>query len=725
MAYQANRDGNQNEKNVGADRVRGTANVLKHSANPYAKAAGVATSVADKVTKGKSSEFLASKMPKVLTNEHDLGKKLRDAASMRGYQNVPKSSNNSEDKQDNKSPASSRSSSSETSNDNKEDKEDKKDNPAKGVLSFLGKAAMVKTILFFTPILFIGVILCSATSGLSEVIGNFNDLFGISAITGGETGNVNASMSPEQQEFYERVNQVKLTLQSQGKNVDVLKIVSVFTALKNNKANIDYSSITTAQIEEVANSMLLNNQYDETTFKNNLKNNIIPKYLPNSTSKDSIVNEIIKSVSDYNDLVGTTDVNSNSSSSSNCVSTDTCNYSLKGFSISGKGNILESLNISNLYVRLMQCGVGNGHNYGGTFGKALANEELVPFEKYILGVAYNKYDSSTPNEAIKAQMVADRSFILGRHADLGGWRTLKKENGRWILQAASCTQDRVYCDPDKGCSSNDAEWGMVHSGLNNVNGYSKQPLSESSTLRNLAKEVAGEVLADKQGYVVYTNSNSTDWNKFVSLANKGYNYKQILVEVYNQGNRNYGVSNLLKGSCSKTTSCQASGDYASWRQNQGPWVNVRLGSSGRTIKQIGCLATSVAILIAKSGVQTNVTPFNPGTFVKAMSKAGGFGSYGDMMYGPVSSVAPNFRYAGQVYVLGEPESQKLLTLGNLLYTGYYVVAEVKGNTGQHWVAVDSIQNGVINMMDPGTNSTNMWKTYPSRNTSRFVYFKAN
>ena len=53
------------------------------------------------------------------------------------------------------------------------------------------------------------------------------------------------------------------------------------------------------------------------------------------------------------------------------------------------------------------------------------------------------------------------------------------------------------------------------------------------------------------------------------------------------------------------------------------------------------------------------------------------------------------------------------------------MAEVKGNTGQHWVAVDSIQNGVINMMDPGTNSTNMWKTYPSRNTSRFVYFKAN
>ena len=177
MAYQANRDGNQNEKNVGADRVRGTANVLKHSANPYAKAAGVATSVADKVTKGKSSEFLASKMPKVLTNEHDLGKKLREAASMRGYQNVPKSSNNSEDKQDSKSPASSRSS-SETSNDNKEDKEEKKDNPVKGVLSFLGKAAMMKAILFLgLPILIIALFICLIVNGVSGVLGNFTDFF--------------------------------------------------------------------------------------------------------------------------------------------------------------------------------------------------------------------------------------------------------------------------------------------------------------------------------------------------------------------------------------------------------------------------------------------------------------------------------------------------------------------------------------------------------------------
>jgi len=748
VAYQANRDGSQIDKNVDAERVHMAAKVLKKSPNPYVRAAGITADVAHKVTGGRSSKFIASKMPKDLSGGQDLGKKLRDAASLRGFQSVPKSSNNSEDKQDDKSPASSRSSkdsskgssndsskgsSNDSSIDNKKDKDkkdkdkDKKeDNPAKGVLSFLGKAALFKVIIALGVLLIFAIIICLIVSAFSGVLGDFNDAIGINTVLGGETGNVNFSPADKaQQDFYERVNKVKLSFQSQGKNVDPLKIVAVFHVLKKNKANIDYSTITSSQIEEVANSMFLNNQYDETIFKYNLKNTIIPKYLPNS-STDIIINEIFKYVSDYNDLVGATDVNanSNSSSSSNCVSTDTCTYSLKGFSIPGKGNISENLNISNLYVRLMQCGIGNGHNYGGTFGKALENEELVPFEKYILGVAYHKYESGTPSEAIKAQMVADRSFILARHADLGGWRTLKKENGRWILQAASCTQDRVYCDPDKGCSSNDVEWGMVHSGLNNASGYSKQPLSELSPLRSLAKEVAGEVLANK-GYVVYTNSNSNDWNKFVSLANKGYNYKQILMEVYNQGNRNYGVSTLLKGSCSKTTSCQASGDYASWRQNEGPWVNVKLGSSGKTIKQIGCLATSVAILIAKSGVQTNVTPFNPGTFVEAMSKVGGFGSSGDMMYGPVSFVAPNFRYVGSQNVLIYPEQMKLNKLINLLNSGYYVVAEVKGNTGQHWVAIDSVQNGVINMMDPGTNYTNMWKAYPSRNTSRFVYFKAN
>ena len=133
MAYQANRDGSQIDKNVDAERVHMAAKVLKKSPNPYVRAAGITADVAHKVTGGRSSKFIASKMPKDLSGGQDLGKKLRDAASLRGFQSVPKSSNNSEDKQDDKSPASSRSSndsskgsSNDSSIDNKKDK-DKKD----------------------------------------------------------------------------------------------------------------------------------------------------------------------------------------------------------------------------------------------------------------------------------------------------------------------------------------------------------------------------------------------------------------------------------------------------------------------------------------------------------------------------------------------------------------------------------------------------------------------
>lgn len=168
----------------------------------------------------------------------------------------------------------------------------------------------------------------------------------------------------------------------------------------------------------------------------------------------------------------------------------------------------------------------------------------------------------------------------------------------------------------------------------------------------------------------------------------------------------------------------SSGPYSTWKQYQGPWVNVKLGNSGKSIQNIGCAATSVAILIAKSGVPTTVE-LNPGTFVEKMSANGGFGSgscLGCINWAKASVVAPSFKYAGRISVAGYSREQKLSTLRTLLNSGKYVVAEVKGNTGEHWVAVDAIQGNNVLMMDPGSSSTNMWERYPWQNTSIYVYY---
>ena len=170
----------------------------------------------------------------------------------------------------------------------------------------------------------------------------------------------------------------------------------------------------------------------------------------------------------------------------------------------------------------------------------------------------------------------------------------------------------------------------------------------------------------------------------------------------------------------------STGEYTNWKQYTGPWTGVQLGSSGKNIHQIGCAATSVAILIAKSGVPTTVSPLNPGTFVEKLSQSGGFGSgscLGCINWGSAAAVAPSFRYVGRKYVLGFSLTEKLDTLSDLVNQGYYVVAEVKGNTGEHWVAIDGIQGNNVIMMDPGSTSTNLWQTYNWKNTSTYIYYR--
>lgn len=170
----------------------------------------------------------------------------------------------------------------------------------------------------------------------------------------------------------------------------------------------------------------------------------------------------------------------------------------------------------------------------------------------------------------------------------------------------------------------------------------------------------------------------------------------------------------------------STGEYSTWKQYTGPWTTVQLGASGKNIQQIGCAATSVSILIAKSGVPTTVGTLNPGTFVETLSQNGGFGSgacLGCINWASAASVAPSFRFVGRKYVLGFDREYKLNVLRELLNQGYYVVAEVKGNTGEHWVAIDTIQGSNIIMMDPGSTSTNLWQTYSWQNTSTYIYYR--
>ena len=583
---------------------------------------------------------------------------------------------------------------------------------------------MVKiSIIVLTPILLILLMVLIIVVAVLGTVSQITDLFGISIEFGLPSGEQTVNASDSGQAFYKRVHSVVDEYSQNNKSVDPLKIVSTYVVINFHDKDYDYDYMTISRIKEIADATIDENGiYSEEIFRSNLKNKIFKKYFPGKSenTREEYVEEVFKIISDYYEAIGY-------DKQQNCTALGACSYNIKGFYIYGKGNVNKNMNINSLKVRLMESGYASGHDYGGTFGKPLAGEELVDFEKYILGVAYAEIGSGVPDEAIKAQMVAARSYILARPTDMGGWRKIQQENGGYVIQVAASTQDQVYCDPDKGCSGTDGQWGMVHSGLSYAGNYKKNPLPSNSRLRTLANETEGELLVNSQGYVVYAGFTQKEQNIMINLAKQGYNYKQILLNIYNSSTRPLGASDITKMSCNNTAATCANGvtgDYASWKQYKGKWIDTPMGNSGRTIKNIGCLVTSVSMQIARSGVPTNIQgEFNPGTFVEYLNTHGGFASGGNLLWAGPTAAAPRFKFVNKMYVLGYSQQQKLNTLANLLNQGYYVVAEVKGNTGQHWVAVVSVDNGKITMMDPGSESTDMWGRYYWGNTSTFSYFK--
>lgn len=166
-----------------------------------------------------------------------------------------------------------------------------------------------------------------------------------------------------------------------------------------------------------------------------------------------------------------------------------------------------------------------------------------------------------------------------------------------------------------------------------------------------------------------------------------------------------------------------SGDFVNWRQTNPQWSSIKVGNSNKTMGNIGCLITSISILIDKSGTNIAIDPFNPGTFLEALNKTNGFDNEGSLQYAAVNRAVPNFEYVDRVMLNGKTKEEKYNTISSYHNKGYYLAVEVKGDTGQHWVAVMEASDGAVSIVDPSSNSTDLWTKYDYKNTSQFVYFR--
>ena len=508
--------------------------------------------------------------------------------------------------------------------------------------------------------------------------------------------------------YYDRLEEVRDEYNDEDKEFSELVITSTFSIMQNHIEDFSYDDMSKNRMREVADLMLNEAEHDdgsvtytakgEEAVKKSLADYFkdVDPSLPDVTCK-RMAEDVYDYVDDYLDFIGENETEGTNSTGNMCT------YDVNGEAVSG------------LKVRLMQAGsVGSLGHCGGTYGEPMEGEELVDFEKYVLGVAYAEIGEA-PEAAFKAQLIMARTFALQRPSSMNNANGLKlaQENGQWILQITNCVSDQVYCDPDKGCSKDgSSQYNMLYSGLDHSVTY-KGPLPEDSQLRTWAKEVAGKVLVDSSGDLVTTSYNSSRQNSISDMANAGYDYTDILVNIYGSG------VELTEANCTSDT-----GDWANWKQYNESWSNVPIGASGKNIRQIGCLATSISMLVAKSGVIStspdspfSESDFNPGTFVQTLNDNNGFTSGGALNWYSVTNILPNFKFVGKTTLSGMGKSDKLDTISSQLEKGYYCTVEVKGSTGQHWVAVDRVEGNTIYMYDPASTATDMWNQYNWSNTS--------
>ncbi len=170
------------------------------------------------------------------------------------------------------------------------------------------------------------------------------------------------------------------------------------------------------------------------------------------------------------------------------------------------------------------------------------------------------------------------------------------------------------------------------------------------------------------------------------------------------------------------TSVQAADtSYKTWKQTDDRWGDITMGTGGNTIRQVGCLVTSISMLMCHSG-SVSASDFSPAVLVKHLNNNGGFTSSGALYWSKVNGCVSSFSLSNwKVSMSGLSRAEKIALMTDYIENGYSVVISVR--YGNHWVALDRIEGEKVYMMDPGTNGSLLFDTYDEAGVDRLAIFK--
>lgn len=164
-------------------------------------------------------------------------------------------------------------------------------------------------------------------------------------------------------------------------------------------------------------------------------------------------------------------------------------------------------------------------------------------------------------------------------------------------------------------------------------------------------------------------------------------------------------------------------EYLSWSQMDPRWSSTPMGG-GATIRNSGCLLTSLAIMAMHSGSIdsaamanlgiSSVEQFNPGVLANAYSSVNGFSYDGAIQsWGTAHQLMPSITWGWDSYFDSSTKSGFISEIGGLMADGWHIIARVNAPYGAyHWVYIRAVDSNNVYMCDPAHDSDNLYDVYP-------------
>lgn len=325
----------------------------------------------------------------------------------------------------------------------------------------------------------------------------------------------------------------------------------------------------------------------------------------------------------------------------------------------------------------------------------------INFEEYVAGVvsAENGWYENGNIENLKAQAIASRTYALKRTnycqssiKSSQGAQVYKPTNNAAILRAVEETKGMILTYNGEIFSTEYDAFCV------------KSRSADSYTLRQPSQNYPGKYQVIPKSFVAemgsayvkmdYCYGHGRGMSQIGAryLQRQGYTYDQILSYYYPAG------VEIVRPSAANN-----------WKQYDSAWKNIKLGSS--TLGDVGCYVTSIAILIAQSGVKTTLgDDFNPGTFAEYLSSHGAFSSGGALQsFASMSGLLNSFASAIDYNVSAE-------NISRYIQQGKYVQVYItKSNGNSHFMAVTGVEGDNVYISDPGSSTcTVLSECYPGK-----------